>query len=91
MLEDLRWRKLEKRREEMKVLFDKRLEGVEESRLVKIVVEDQIEDRGIGGGKIYMVLRRMFELDNEVRLDGRLRQEMRTGKKYNIQKAHRVV
>ena len=28
---DLRWRKLEKKREEMNVLFDRRLEGMEES------------------------------------------------------------
>ena len=42
------WRKLEERREEMKVLFDKRLEVMEESRLVKMVVEKLREDRGIG-------------------------------------------
>ena len=36
---DLGWRKLEERREEMKVLFGKRLEVMEESRLVKMVVE----------------------------------------------------
>ena len=33
---DLGWRK---RREEMKVLFGKRFEGMKESRLVKMVVE----------------------------------------------------
>ena len=43
----LGWRKLE----EMKVLFGKRLEGMEESRLVKMVVEKLRDDRGIGGGK----------------------------------------
>ena len=32
---DLGWRKLEEWREEMKVLFGKRLEGMEESRLVR--------------------------------------------------------
>ena len=36
---DLGWRKLEKRREEMIVLFGKRLEGMEESRLVNMVVK----------------------------------------------------
>ena len=35
----------------MKVLFGKRLEGMEESRQVKMVVEKLREDRGIGGGK----------------------------------------
>ena len=48
---DLGWRKLEERREEMKVLFGKRLEGIEESRLVKMVVEKLRKDRGTGGGK----------------------------------------
>ena len=33
------WRRLEERREEMKVSFDKRLEEMEEGRLVKMVVE----------------------------------------------------
>ena len=37
--EDLEWRKMEEWREEMKVLFCKILEGVEENRLVKMVVE----------------------------------------------------
>ena len=36
---DLRWKKLEERREEMKVLFGKTLEGMEESQLVKMMVE----------------------------------------------------
>ena len=43
---DLGWRKLEERREEMKVLSGKGLEGMEESQLVKMVVEKL--DRGIG-------------------------------------------
>ena len=46
---DLEWRKLEERREEMKVLFGKRLVGMEESRLVKMTVEKLREDGGIGG------------------------------------------
>ena len=33
---DLRWRKLEEWREEMKVMFGKRLEVLEEGRLVKM-------------------------------------------------------
>ena len=45
---DLGWRKLEEMREEMKVLFGKILKGMEESRLVKMVVEKLREDRRIG-------------------------------------------
>ena len=43
------WRKLEERREEMKVLFGKRLERLEESRLVKMVVEKVREDNRVVG------------------------------------------
>ena len=67
---DVGWRKLEERREEMKVLFGKRLEGMEESRLVKMVVEKLREYGGIGWRKDYEVLRRKFELGNEVGLVG---------------------
>ena len=35
---DLGWSKLEKRREEMKMMFSKSLEVLEEGRLVKVVV-----------------------------------------------------
>ena len=63
---DLGWRKLKERKEEMKVLFGKRLEGMEESQLVKMVVEKLREDGGIGWWEEYEVLRRKFELDNEV-------------------------
>ena len=41
---------MEERSEEMKVLFGKRLEGMEESRLVKMV-EKLREDGKQGGGK----------------------------------------
>ena len=47
---------LEERREEMKVLFCKRLEGMEESRLVKMVVEKLREDGGTGWWEEYEVL-----------------------------------
>ena len=50
----------------MKVLFGKRLEGMEGSRLVKMVVEKLREDGGIGWWEVYEVLRRKFELYNEV-------------------------
>ena len=49
----------------MKVLFGNRLVGMEESRLVKMVMEKLREDRGIGWWKECEVLRRTFELDNE--------------------------
>ena len=68
---DLGWRKLEERGEEIKVLFGKRLEGMEESRLVKMAVEKLREDGGIGWWKKYEVLKGKFELDNEVGLVGR--------------------
>ena len=42
------WRNLEERRKGMKVLFGKRLEVLEESQLVKMVVEKLREDGGIG-------------------------------------------
>ena len=48
----------------MKVLFDKRLEGMEESQPVKMVVEKLREDGGIGWLEEYEVLGRKFELDN---------------------------
>ena len=48
---DVGWRKLEEQREEMKVLFGRRLEAMEESQLVKMVVEKLREDGGIDGGK----------------------------------------
>ena len=50
---DLGWRKLEERREEMKVLFGKRLKGMEESRLVKVVVEKLREVGRIGWWEEY--------------------------------------
>ena len=45
VLGDLGWRKLEERREGMKVLFGKGVVGMEESRLVKMVIEKLREDR----------------------------------------------
>ena len=49
----------------MKVLFGNRLVGMEESRLVKMVMEKLREDRGIGWCKECEALRRKFELDNK--------------------------
>ena len=49
----------------MKLLLGKRMEGMEEIRLVKMVVEKLREDRVIGWWEEYVVLRRRFELDNE--------------------------
>ena len=45
---DLWWKKLEEKSEGMKVVFGKRLEGIEESRLVKMVMAKLREDGGIG-------------------------------------------
>ena len=45
---DQGWRKLEERGKGMKALFGKRLIGMEESQLVKMVMEKLREDRGIG-------------------------------------------
>ena len=44
MQEYLGWRKLEERGEEKKVLFGKRLEGMDDSQLLKAVVEKLRED-----------------------------------------------
>ena len=48
MQEDLGHRKLEEKREAIKVFFGKGLKGTEASRLVKMVVEKLREDGGIG-------------------------------------------
>ena len=65
---DLGWRKLEQRREEMKVMFGKRLEVLEEARLVLKVVNKLREDGGFGWWEEYVVLRRKYELGSEYRL-----------------------
>ena len=80
MQEYLGCRKLEERGEEKKVLFGKRLEGMDDSQLLKAVVEKLREDRGIEWWEEYEVLRRKFELDNEGGWEGKFkikRQEMR--------------
>ena len=56
------------------VLFVKRLE---ESRLVKMVVEKLRGGGGIGWLEEYDVLRRRFELDNEGRLVGKLKNKIK--------------
>ena len=73
MQEYLGWRKLEERGEEKKVLFGKRLEGMDDSQLLKAVVEKLREDEGIGWREEYEVLRRKFELDNEGGSEGKLK------------------
>ena len=45
------------------LLFGKRLEGIEESGLVKMVVDKLREDRGIGWWEGHGVLRRKYELN----------------------------
>ena len=76
--EYLGWRKLEERGEENNVLFGKRLEGIglegmDESQLLKAVVEKLREDGEIGWREEYEVLRRKFELDNEGGSEGKLK------------------
>ena len=61
----------------MKVLIDKRLEVMEESRPVKMVVVKLSEDGGIGWLEKYEVLRRKFELDNEGGSVGRLKTKIK--------------
>ena len=70
---DLGWRTLK----EMKVLFGKRLEGMEESRLVKVVMEKLREGGGIGWWEEYEFLRRKFELDNEGGSVGKLKNKIK--------------
>ena len=64
----------------MKGLFGKRLVGMEESRLVKMMVEKLREDGGIGWWEEYEVLRRKLELDNGSGLIGKLKIKARNGK-----------
>ena len=65
----------EERRDESVVC--KRLEGMEESRLVKMMVEKLREDREIGQWEEYKVLRRNFELDNKGGLVGKSKNKMK--------------
>ena len=74
---ELGWRKLEERRKDMKALFCKRLEAMEESQLVKMVVEKLREDGGIGWWEEYEGMRRKFELDNKVGLVGKLNNKIK--------------
>ena len=61
---------MEERREETKVLSGKKLERIEASWLVKMVVK-KLRDGGIGWWEEYEILRRMFELVSEVGSEGR--------------------
>ena len=62
---DLGWRKLEERREAKKLLYGKRLEGLEDSRLVKAVAEKLKEAGNVGWGEEYGVLLRTYGLTEE--------------------------
>ena len=61
----------------MKVLLGKRLEGMEESRPVKMVVEKLKESGGIGWREENEVLQRKFELDNEGGSVGKLKNKIK--------------
>ena len=63
--------------ENMKLWFDKRLEGMEESRLVKMVVEKLREDGGIGWWEEYELLRRTIEPNNKAGLVGQLKNKIK--------------
>ena len=54
-------------------VLGKRLEGMDESQLLKAVVGKLREDGGIGWREEYEVLRRNFELDNEGESEGKLK------------------
>ena len=62
---DLGWRKLEERREAKKLLYGKRLEGLEDSRLGKAVAEKLKEAGNVGWGEEYGVLLRTYGLTEE--------------------------
>ena len=59
---DLGWRKLEERREERKLLYGKRLENLEDSRLVKVVAEKLKNTGGVGWWEEYELLQRRYGL-----------------------------
>ena len=59
--DDLGWRKLEERREVKKLMYGKRLEGLEDNRLVKIVAE-KLKDAGNVG---WWVLQRKYAITEE--------------------------
>ena len=54
-----------KRREEKKVLFGRRMEEHNKERLVKWIVENLQEARGVGRREEYEVLRRKYGLEQE--------------------------
>ena len=80
MKSKLKWYMLAKddRGGEMELLFGKRLEGMAESRLVKVVVKKLREVVGIGWVEEYEVLRRKFELDNKAGLVGKLKNKIKS-------------
>ena len=84
---DNKTNQLEERWEEMKVLLGKTLEGMEESRLLKMVVEKLREDRGIGWWEGYETLRRMFELD-EGGLVGKLKNKIKARNEKDWEEAY---
>ncbi len=59
---DLGWRKLEERREEKKLLYGKRIDNLEDDRLVKIVAEKLKNMGGVGWWEECEVLQRRYGL-----------------------------
>ena len=70
----------------MKVLFGK-LEGIEESRLLKNVAE-KLRDGGIGWCEKYEALRIKLELDDEVELMGRLKKRLKARNEKNWEEVY---
>ena len=62
---DLGWRKLEERREGKKLMHGKRLEGLEDNRLVKIVVEKLKDAGNVGWWGEYGALQRKYVITEE--------------------------
>ena len=62
---DLGWRKLEERREGKKLMYGKRLEGLEDNRLVKIVAEKLKDAGNVGWWGEYGALQRKYVITEE--------------------------
>ena len=60
---EMRWRKLEERREEKKMLYGRRFWELGEERLVKLIVEKLKESGGVGWREEYEMLLRKHGLE----------------------------
>ena len=62
---DLGWRKLEERKEGKKLMCGKRLEGLEDNRLVKIVAEKLKDAGNVGWWREYGALQRKYVITED--------------------------